>query len=98
MVNELYKSISGPVTSHAGLKAIKSSVIKSRTTLDYNKAHLKKRGRWDPGHSNIVGIQDIVILPKPETPPFKAREGKADVKSTVPQINKMRRREKESKA
>lgn len=55
MVNELYKSITGPVTSHAGLKAIKSSVIKSRTTLDYNKAHLEKRGRWDPGHSNIVG-------------------------------------------
>lgn len=27
-------------------------------------------------------------MPKPETPPFKAREGKADVKSTVPQISK----------
>lgn len=55
MVRERCTSITGPVTTHAGLKAIKSSVIKSRVTLDYNKAHLEKRGRWDPGHCNIVG-------------------------------------------
>lgn len=28
------------------------------------------------------------LRPKPETTPFKARKGKADVKSTVPHISK----------